>query len=800
MRESKIKDNKWKKDFEKDIYLKWKSEKKFSFDEKCKKPVYSIDTPPPYVNTPVHIGQATTYVLMDMFARFRRMIGFNVLFPLGLDRNGLPIEMAAEKKFKVHLKDIPRDDAVEKCRSILEESSLASVDSFLRLGISFNSWVLGDKLGDVYETDSSDYRSLTQDTFIDLWNAGLIYEDERVNNFCPGCQTTLADAEVEYVDLPGFFYDVVFRCKETGEDIIIGTTRPELISSLGMIIFNPEDERYKHLEGLTAVSPLYGKEVPIKSHPSAQIDKGTGIMMMCSYGDLTDIRFFREQNLIPVISIGVNGRMNENSVFLEGLTPKKAREKIVRLLEEKKFLLKKTPVTGHRTPVCERSKDPIEFISMKEFYLKQVDFKEKMKELAFKMNFFAPASRQILLDWINSVSIDWPISRRRFYATEIPVWYCVNCNAIIVPDKGKYYQPWKEDCPVTSCLKCGNSEFKGEERVFDTWFDSSISPLYILKYSRNNDFFVKNSPCSLRPQGKEIIRTWLYYTVLKDFLLTGECIFKDVWVNYHIVDEKGYKMSKSKGNVIDPKDILDRFGAEPFRLWSAIEGNLEKTDFRCSFERIEGAGKTLTKFWNVAKFISMFPVVKENSFEIDLCDLDKWIISEVDELVSFSRKCFEMYDFHNPVLRIKNFVWESFASHYIELVKNRAYNDSGSIFDEKESLAAHYTLHYVLRNLLELLAPVLPMISSKIYSELYEEDVHEKSFPVSKNVVFADFSSDELKELNGSIWKAKKDAGKSLRDEVGILSLDSKFKCIEKDLCSAHNVRKIVYGCFNIEL
>ena len=795
MAEAKIKEKKWKKEFEEDIYTKWKKEEPYRFDEKSNKPVYSIDTPPPYVNTPVHIGQATTYVLMDMFARYKRMTGHNVLFPLGLDRNGLPIEMAAEKKFKVRLTEIPREKAVEYCRKILEESTTESVSTFYRSGISFNSWEKGDKIGAVYETDSPRYRALTQHTFIKMWKKGLIYEDKRVNNYCPGCKTTIADAEVAYADLPGKFHDIKFKVKETGEDLIIGTTRPELLPTIGMIIFNPEDERYKHLEGKHAISPIFEKEVPIKAHPYAEMDKGTGIMMMCSYGDLTDIRFFREQNLPEIIAIDKNGRMNENAGFLKGLTVKEARKKIVEELEKRDLLVKVTP-TIHRTPICERSKDPIEFIAMPEFYVKQLDYKDKMRELANKLNFYDPKSKQILLDWIDSIKIDWPISRRRYYATEIPLWKCKKCGKYVLPPEEpiKYYQPWKEKCPVK--CECGSEDLEGETRVFDTWFDSSITPLYVLNWARS-DFYNKNKPCTLRPQGKEIVRTWLYYTLLKCYQLTDECIFRDAWIHHHIIDEKGKKMSKSKGNIIDPKDILDKFGAEPFRLWSVVEGNITQTDFRCSYERIDGAGKTLTKLWNIARFISMFPTTKKPE---QLCEIDKWIINEINTIVKFAKERFEKYDFHNPIVKLKHLLWETFASHYIELVKNRAYKNEESNFNEDESASAHYTLHYVLDKILRLLAPVIPMITHKLYSELYDKEIHEQTFPETEKEEKTEFTTEDITTLNSAIWKTKKDSGKSLKEELKTLILDEKFKKAEKDLKATHNAKEIKYGEFKVEV
>ncbi len=779
----------WSKELEKPMVEQLKKSP-FAWREQKGKKSFSIDTPPPYVNTPIHIGHATTYAIMDFFARYKRMQGYNVLFPLGLDRNGLPIEMAAEKRYGKKLFETSREEFLKMCEKVLQEASLESIDSFQKLGISFNSWNVGTGIGEIYLTDSRDYRSLTQSTFIELYSKGLVYEDKRINNYCPGCQTTLADAEVEYAELNTFFNDVKFKVKETGEEIVIGTTRPELICTCGMVIFNPADERYKRLDGLTAVTPIFEREVPIRAHPMAEIEKGTGLVMMCSAGDLSDIRFFREKNLPLVIAIDKDGRMNANAGFLKGLQVKEARKRIIEELQNRSLLVKQTQVV-HRTPICERSKDAIEFIEMTEYYLKQLDQKEKMKEIANKVNFFAPESRQILLDWIDSISIDWPLTRRRYYATEVPLWYCTKCNFVYVPEKGRYYQPWLTNPPIKKCPKCGNSEFRGDERVFDTWFDSSITPLYILKWSRNEKFFKQNFPCTLRPQGKEIIRTWLYYTLLKCYLLTEKIIFRDAWINYHIIDEKGYKMSKSKGNVTDPHDILGKFGAEPFRLWSALEGNLEKTDFRCSFERIESHGKTLTKLWNVARYISQFqkPKTKKPRLEQE----DKWIISELNSIIEYSIKEYDNYNFHGPSEKIRHFLWETFASHYLEMVKCRAYNKDKK-FKKATQEAAVWTLYYCLEKVLLLWAPVIPFITQKLFRAINKgKEIHLQEFPQAEKKQNAKlpFTTAELIELNGKIWQAKKEQGKALNTEIESFEAEKKFKPIAPALQRMHSIKEL---------
>ena len=305
-----IKEKSFTKEMELAIFEEWKKDDTYKFNENTEKKVYSIDTPPPYINSPIHIGHASTYIIMDFIARYRRMTGQEVLFPLGLDQNGLPIEISAEKKYKVDFTKLTRDEAVGYCRKLLDETSAESINSFAKCGIMFNSWSEGEKIGDMYQTDSKSYRAVTQATFIDLWNKNLIYEANKVVNWDPKLQTTVSDAEIIYEDRPGFFHDIVFKVKDTNEEVIIGTTRPELICSCAMVIFNPNDERYLHLEGKTLITPYFNKEVPCKSHTAAEMDKGTGIMMMCSYGDLTDIRFYGTKTR-TIIAINKDGTMNE---------------------------------------------------------------------------------------------------------------------------------------------------------------------------------------------------------------------------------------------------------------------------------------------------------------------------------------------------------------------------------------------------------------------------------------------------------------------------------------------------------
>src|SRR3989338_7626715 len=303
---SKIKQKTWEHDIELLMFEKWQEEKLYKFDKKSKKPLYSIDTPPPYVNTPIHIGHAYTYTWQDMMARSRRMLGFNVLFPMGLDKNGLPIEVMAEKIFKIVMHETPREEFILKCKKMLEEAGDASLDSFKKLGLSCNDWKIDYDIGGRYDTDDPEYRKLTQETFIELWKKGLIYEDLKPTNYCSICRTAIADAEVEYKEGKTSLNFIKFKVKETDEDILIATTRPELLCSCKIILFNPDDKRYKKLEGKTAVVPIFVHEVKIKSHPYAKLDFGSGLVMLCSFGDFSDVRLLRELSIEPTYAINTN--------------------------------------------------------------------------------------------------------------------------------------------------------------------------------------------------------------------------------------------------------------------------------------------------------------------------------------------------------------------------------------------------------------------------------------------------------------------------------------------------------------
>ncbi|MFB5619904.1 MAG: class I tRNA ligase family protein, partial [Nitrosopumilus sp.] len=423
--EPKISEKAWNPELEKKILQQWEEEKIYDFAPQDDN--YTIDTPPPYPSgRPWHIGAAAHYSQIDMIARTARMAGKNVYFPIGIDRNGLPVELYTEKKHTIRMRETERGEFLNLCRDALDDLEAEMLLIMKSLGIS------GD-FANYYRTDSKEYRALTQSTFIELWKKGQVYLANRPNNYDWVSGTTIADAEIMYEDLATKLVYMKFKIKDTDQEIIIASTRPELLCACRTIIVNPEDERYSQHIGKKIIVPITNAEVELRTHHSAQQEFGSGAVMVCSYGDQNDVALFRELELEEIVAIGLDGRMTEVAGEYTGLKPKQARTKIIEDLETK-GLLDKVEDIVHRTPVSERSKTPIEIIPMEEYYLKQKDVVEKIKKLGQEITFHPPMHKQILMNWLESINIDWPISRRRYYGTEIPIWYCKSCSEPHVPE------------------------------------------------------------------------------------------------------------------------------------------------------------------------------------------------------------------------------------------------------------------------------------------------------------------------------------------------------------------------------
>ena len=820
MGKPKITDKRWSIDLEKRIQEEHYGEtynSRYSFNPDSKKEIFVIDTPPPYPSGTWHIGAVAQYSMIDVIARSQRLLGKEVYFPWGVDRNGINIEFTVEKKTGKKMRTFERGNFIDICRDTIEEYTQAMRETACRVGLSCS-------FENEYLTDSPEYRSVSQSIFVDLFKQGNIVEDLRPNIYDPVEGTTIADAEVQRISRSTKLCDVIWET-EDGENVIITTTRPELICACGIVLVHPEDSRYSHLIGKEIHLPLAvngrSKKVIISSHHSVKMEFGSGVLMVCSFGDQNDVSVFREFGLDPFVAINLKGEMTEISGPLSGLSVIEARKKAIEILEQENKL---SSIKDHEQeiPVSERGNNPVEIILLKEWYVKQIHTLERMNELVSEINFIPPRNKQFLDDWMQNISIDWPISRRRWYHTEVPIWYTEDGSKVVVPPSGVYVQPWRDLPPMDSevldretketlgiyeDMKAQLGELTGEEKVFDTWMDSSNSNLFVSGYGKNQELFEKAFPTALRPQGKEIVRTWLYYTLLKSTLLLDKPGFTNVWIDGRGMDPWGRKMSKSLGNGIDANSVLEcgsggrtgswkikgtdgkqihlkanKIGSECFRLWKACDAQVGD-DFHINPEEIEAKYfGVLTKIFNVARFASQFEVPSDlnsepNNLEIE----DQWILSEFSQMMTKVEESWSKVDIYNAAQSIKNFSTGVFPSHWLEMTKSRLYDG-----DE----AAAWTLHRIVRDVLTSLSPICPFFTHYLSTTLYaNSSVDVREFPdiIASKSEFLNLTNHVI-EFNSEVWKLKKDNGISLNTEIPNVKIPKELEILSDSLIRMHRI------------
>ena len=823
--EPKISDKRWSVDLEKRIqeshYIEDSYRQRYSFNPNSEKEIFVIDTPPPYPSGTWHIGAVAQYSMIDVIARSQRLLGKEVRFPWGVDRNGINIEFTVEKKTGRKMRTYDRAEFLDLCEDTIEEYTQAMRSTAKRVGLSCD-------YDNEYLTDSPDYRAVSQSIFVDLFKSGDIVEDLRPNIYDPVEGTTIADAEVQRIQRKTKLCHVIWKT-EDGERITISTTRPEMICACGVIMVHPDDSRYTHLIGKRAILPLPVQDreltVEIMAHPSVKMDFGTGILMVCSFGDQNDVAIFRELGLRPFVAIDLNGEMTQISGPLSGLKVSDARIEATRMLEDS-GCMDSFEEREQEIPVSERGGNPIEIILLKEWYVKQTHVLDRLAELSNRSRFIPERNRQYLHDWMGGISIDWPISRRRWYHTEVPIWYSEDGDKVIVPPKGVYVQPWRDAPPGDSEVidretkeiigKFEDLENQlgliiGEEKVFDTWMDSSNSNLFVSGYLNNPELFERAFPTAIRPQGKEIVRTWLYYTLLKSALLLDKPAFENIWIDGLGMDPWGRKMSKSLGNGIDADSVLEcgaggrtgswkikgadgkqvvlkanKIGSECFRLWKACDAQVGD-DFHINPEEIETKYYgVLTKIFNVARFASQFDVPDDLDTPPDLEMEDLWIIAEFDQTLSEIHSAWESVDIYSAAQAIKSFGTGIFPSHWLEMSKTRLYDGNHS---------ASWALHRIVRDLLSVFSPICPFFTHYLSTTLYGNSaVDVDSFPELPQAFNREkfeqllTITDELESFNSMVWKAKKDSGVSLKSSIAGIEIPESLSIFSNTLVQMHSL------------
>ncbi len=727
---------------------RWDNDNLYYFDPKADGTKYVIDTPPPFTSGSLHMGHILNHTWIDIAARYNRMRGYNVLLPQGFDCHGLPTELQVERQ------GISKEDRTKfrnACIAWTEESIKKMKSQFKRLGYSAD-W------SREYRTMSDDYITKVQLSLLEFNELGLIYRKRHPVHYCCNCMTALAKAELGYLEKKGTLSYIKLEIDEK-EAIVIATTRPELMCACVAVMVHPEDERFRKYVGEKVRLPIYGREIPIIADEEVDMEFGTGAVYVCTYGDEQDLKWQQNYSLPVIAVIDKNGLMTEGAGKYEGLSIAECQDRIIEDLKDCGAIIKQEPII-HRVLIhAERSEcqRPVELIPTPQWFIRFKGHTEEVVKAANEMDWYPQYMLQRLLDWANSLEWDWVISRQRIFGTPIPFWYCSKCEFTITPHPESLpVNPAMDKPPLEECPHCGSKDILGSTDVCDCWVDSSISPLMASNWM--GDDFDELYPTSLRPQGYEIIRTWLFYTLFRCSVLTGKTPFGSVLVNGMVQGPDGRKMSKSLRNVIEPEEVVSEYGIDPIRQWAATASLGE--DYPFEFKEIVYGKRFLTKMWNIARFS-----ILHNSAKIPekLSIADQWMLSKLNRLVREVTSDLDRYEF-KTLQNIRDFAWADLADNYIEMIKYRLYGPDTEL---KES--AQYTLKTVINTLLLLLSPFAPHFTEEVHSFFDEDSIHLREWPevdvslIDKEV---ERGGEQIKDVICAIRRYKSERGVALNAEL----------------------------------
>lgn len=690
-------------------------------------PLYSIDTPPPTVSGSLHIGHIFSYTQTDIIARYKRMQGHTVFYPFGFDDNGLPTERFVEKKHNVVAHRMTRSAFTALCLQETVAVEKQFEELWRRMGLSAD-WSA------CYSTISPTTQKISQESFIRLYQANAIYRKEEPALYCTACRTSVAQAELDDKEVASFFNDVTFKTSG-GQNLIIGTTRPELLSSCVALVYNPSDPRYKNLAGQQAVVPLFNTVVPIIADDAVAIDKGTGLVMCCTFGDKTDVAWFKKHKLPFKQSIGLDGKWLPTTGILALLNAQDARTKVIEKLKTAGVLSNQRAIT-HTVNVHERCKREIEYTILPQWFINILDHKQKFIDLADQIAWHPSFMKSRYQNWVENLSWDWCISRQRFFGIPFPVWHCTSCKAVIVADiKALPLDP--QETPYTgACPSCKGTSIVGDADVMDTWNTSSLTPYLcqqLFEPDRASAFELPSTkflPMSMRPQAHDIIRTWAFDTIVKVWLHHGTIPWKDIVISGHVLSDAQEKLSKSKENApFAPENLLKKYPADAIRFWTA-SGSLGH-DVPFSENQIRIGQKLITKLWNAFRFINEHVAAAPSQQPAQLGALNEWILHNSTTCFSQYQQYFMQHEFGLALNQVEHFFWHDFCDNYLELVKDQLFNPT--LYQEQEVLASRWTLYQVGLRILQLYAPYIPHITETIYQNIYKQkertaSLHQTTF------------------------------------------------------------------------
>ena len=726
--------------------IKWEEMAIYHYDWNDQKRVpFSIDTPPPYPSGELHMGNVLNWTYFDMVARYKRMQGFNVLFPQGWDCHGLGIEIQVEKARNIRKRDVPPDQFRAWCIELVEKYIAVMKEGILKMGASID-WTTE------YKTMDPDYWRRTQLSFILLHKKGFMYQGTHPVNWCPRDETAIADAEVDHIKREGTLHYIRFQLEGTNEYLLIATSRPEFIPACVAVEVNPKDERFNKCIGRKIAVPLMNRIVTIIGEESVDPCFGTGVVQICTYGDKEDVKTVIKHKLPVIRLLTESGRISEAGCKYAGLYVNQARAAIVADLTTA-GLLEKTEKIQQEVGVCDRCKAQVEILEVKQWFMKTMPLSEAVEKNANEIPWYPDYMKNRLIDWTRSLDWDWVVSRQRLFATPIPVWYCKSCGEVIVAQESWVpIDPRMERPRIDKCPKCGGTEFLGEIDVLDTWMDSSITCAVHAGWPDRADW-KHLFPASMHPSGTDIIRTWAYYLMVRHLALFDQRPFNSVLINGMVLGADGRKMSKSLKNYAAAPEVLNKSGADATRQWAA-GGGATGSDIPYRAQDVEYGRRFLVKLWNVSGFASnlLADYKPHDGTDMKLELLDKWILSKTEKLTQKVTEAFEKCQFNIAIEIIRNFTWHVFCDFYVEAVKDRLYRTD--VYDKANRAAAQQTLYEVLYRLLQLLAPITPHLTEEIYQHMYQEGKGFQSIQVSPWPKYETKFIDKNAEEDGDIITA----------------------------------------------
>ena len=694
----------------------WEEHSTYAFNPDARGKIYSIDSPPPTVSGDLHMGHSFSYVHQDIIARFKRMSGFKVFYPMGFDDNGLPTEKYSEKLSGKRLRDFQPEEFIDLCNKAGLEGGAKIKEMFRKLGLSAD-------LGNAYRTYSEESRRISQSMFLDLVRKKRVYRNKGPVLICPSCRTAISQIDMKDMERETDFYYIRFKGVDT-KDIQIATTRPEMLGSCVAVFVNPDDARYSEYIGKKVSVPLYEFSVKIYSDQFVDPGKGTGAEMVCTFGDQNDVDLWRKYSLDTRMIIDSNGRMKGDTFVRAGITTTEARKIIVEHLKSNGFVTK-SERKKQTVNVHERCDTPVEIGILDQWYIKYLDLRDKMYAAGNSIKWYPDFMKVRYDNWVRGLKVDWCISRQRVFGVTFPLWYCKNCGEIVYADESMLPVDPRFIKYNGTCPKCSGTEFVGETDVMDTWATSSLSPRLA---SQPRGLFEKIYPMTARFQGHEIITSWAFTSIVRAMIHDNEIPWNQIVLSGIVKNPQGLKMSKSRGDKFSPDDFVQKYGSDAVRHWSTVSGNGE--DISIDEKDFMRGRKTVVKMLNAGNLVSTLGKDHASRVKSVKGEPENWILKELSEVTSSITEFMNSYSLSKARMALDNFFWNTFCDNYLEISKARMKIED---LDPAERVEIASTLYLAFESILKLYAPIMPFITEELYHTVLNKEgsIHNESWPVS---------------------------------------------------------------------